>query len=148
MKGIESLFSSTVKEKEVFFFATEKIFTEDPHFFICVKKTESEVLLFTCCTSQGGKREDYLNRKGVSLKTLVYIKPVKGLPFTKDTFVDCNKCFQYTMEEFKKMCEEGTMQYKGEISPEYYEQIIVGLLESPEIDQEVKNKLPDPSDIE
>lgn len=142
------LFSLTIKEREIFLFETTKINSPDPHFFICIKKNENDILLFTCCTTKGNKREEYITKKGYPLSTLVHINHNNSdNPFTAPTFVDCNKCIPFTIEEFEKMCNERKATYKGEISSEYYEQILIGLLASPEIDNEIKQQLPNPNEI-
>lgn len=143
-----SLFSNTIKEKEIFYFSSEQINTDEPHYFICIKKSANEVLIFTCCTTQGAKRESYIIKKGYPISTLVYIKPGASLPFKEETFVDCNRCMTYTMDEFIKLCNEGKMNYKGEISDIHYEQILIGLQDSPEIDAATKKILPNPDKIE
>jgi hypothetical protein len=61
--------------------------------------------------------------------------------------VDFYKCLVYTMDEFTKLCTSGKMNYKGEISDIHYEQILIGLRESPEIDSATKREIPNPEDI-
>lgn len=123
-----SLFINGVKTKEVFYFATNKINTDNPHYFICIKKDESEILLFSCCTTKGSKREEYITKMGISLETLVYIKPGEdGNPFTDETYVDCNKAIPFTIEEFEGLYKNGKIEYKGEINDDYYIQILTGL---------------------
>lgn len=143
-----SLFIKGISVKEVFFFSTNKIKTLDPHYFICIKKDDSEVLLFSCCTTKGSKREDYIQKMGITLETLVYIRPGQdGNPFKYDTYVDCNKAIPFTIEEFEAMHKSGKIEYKGEINTDYYLQIILGLLKSPQIEQVIKDSLVNPDSI-
>jgi hypothetical protein len=143
-----SLFISGIRTKEVFYFSTNKINTGIPHYFICIKKDESEILLFSCCTTKGDKREEYITKMGISLETLVYIKPGEdGNPFNDETYVDCNKAIPFTIEEFEIMHKSGKIDYKGEISDDHYIQIIIGLLKSPQIEQSIKDTLPNPDTI-
>lgn len=75
--SLKSLFSNTAKERDVFYFSTDKIKSEEPHYFICIKKTDNDVLIFSCGTTQWEKRMKYIEAKGMSLATLVYINPKK-----------------------------------------------------------------------
>lgn len=70
--------------------------------------------------------------------TLVWIKPDNNNGLTKDTFVDCNSIFEYSVEDFKTMYEQNLLEYKGEVTNGHYEQIINGLLESPNITDDIK----------
>ncbi|GAA0536060.1 hypothetical protein [Chitinophaga japonensis] len=148
MKIPFDLFLSAVRERKVYYFTTPKITTGVPHYFICIKKTDESLLVFTCCTSQFESRRRFIESRNLPNETLVYIKPNEdSSPFTKETFVDCNNCFIYTANEFKKMYDSSIIQYSGEISDIYYEQIIIGLRASPLIEEEIKAILPSEDDF-
>lgn len=143
-----SLFTHGIRTKEVFYFSTDKISTNVPHYFICIKKDETEILLFSCCTTKGAKREEYIQRRGFSLKTLVRINAgADGNPFLEETFIDCNNPIPFTVREFEEMYNSNKIEYKGEIGDDHYLQIILGLLESTEVEQIVKDTLPNPNTI-
>mgnify|MGYP005866697429 CR=1 FL=1 len=72
---------------------------------------------------------------------LIWIKPDNTNGLTKDTFVDCNSFFEYSIDDFKTMYENNLLEYRGDISDTHYEQIINGLLESPTIPTEIKELL-------
>ncbi len=138
------LVTNTSKEKEIFYFSSDKLNTKEPHFFVLIKKNAGEVLVFTCCTTQLEKRENYILMKGYSMKTLVVVDPTPENGLKERTLIDCNTIFAYTIEEFKELVESGAVTYKGEISEEHYEQILIGLQESKEISEEDKESLPKP----
>ena len=143
----KSFFLNTAKEKDIFYFSTDKISSTKKHYFICIKKSAKEILLFTCCTTQKEKREQYFKLKNYSLRTLVYINPTKENGLTEDTWVDCNNIFPFTTEEFKTFCDDGRIEFKGELSDIHYEQILIGLHESTEITNAQKLEIPNPDDI-
>lgn len=147
MKLPSVLISSRTKEREVFYFATTKINSTQPHYFICIKKSPNEVLIFTCCTTQMEKREQYFKLKGYSLKSLVHITPSPDNGLDEDTWVDCNSYFEFTVEEINEMFQKDKIAYKGEISDIDYEQILIGLHASDEIEAYVKERFPNPDDI-
>jgi hypothetical protein len=137
------VFLKSIEEKKVYFFSTEKINTPAPHFFICVRRTNNDLLIFTCCTSQFEKRRRFIESRGLPFETLVYIKPKDdGNPFDRDTYVDCNDCEIFTLEELAEKYKTGGVEFSGEISDVYYEQILIGLHASPLIDEETKELIP------
>ena len=84
---------------------------------------------------------------GYELTSLVYLKPTVNNGFKEDTWVDCNKYFEFTVEEFENITTSGKMEFKGEVSDTDYEQILIGLHSSREIETEVKEKFPDPNNF-
>lgn len=145
--ALNVLHSQTIKEREVYYFCSDKISSELPHYFICIKN-EDDIVIFTCGTTQWEKRQDYLTRRNKSLSTLVYINPNgAGVDFKKETYVDCNSYQVYTIEEFTNVCKSDEFEYKGTLDENYYVQIIQGLHDSDEIDEEFKESLPNPNDI-
>jgi hypothetical protein len=145
LKALKSLFSQTITERDVYYFSTEKINTDDPHYFICIKKSDTDVLIFSCGTTQWEKRLNYIQKKGLSTNTLVYIDPAKaGADFKKETYIDCNKYIPFTVDEFDKHCRDKGIEYKGVLDEDYYEQILIGLHSSTEIEDAIKEILPKP----
>lgn len=138
MKIPLDLFLQGINEKKVYYFSSVKINTNIPHYFICVLKGEKDTLLLVCCTSdRDDKRKRRIEKLGL-YSTLVWIKPDNDNGLTKDTFVDCNSIFEYSIEDFKTMYQQNILEYKGEITGGHYEQIINGLLESPNITNDIK----------
>lgn len=73
---------------------------------------------------------------------MVWIKPTKGGVFQKETYVDCNSYFSYTLNELGQLYEANELDYKGELTDGDFEQIIIGLNDSPLIVEDIKEKLP------
>jgi hypothetical protein len=145
MNPFQALLSSTVNIKEVFFFGIPQVANSSPHFFVCIKKSENEILIFTCCTTQFQKREQYVMNAGLSGDTLVEIEPTSQNGLKKRTLVDCNKYFPITVEDFKKLVDTKKAEYRGEVSGEIYNKILTGIHASDEISEEQKEEIPKPS---
>lgn len=139
------LFSSQVTDRNIYFFTCEDVDGEHP--FILVKRTDKDVLLFAVSTSQFETQKRLIKERNLPAETLVRILPEKQNKLSKESFVNCNRVFQYDMESFRKKYENGGVTFAGTISAIYYEQIIIGLICSPLVEEEIKTKLPDPNDI-
>jgi hypothetical protein len=141
MKLPIEFFLQGIDVKKVYYFSSPKLSTSVPHYFICVLKGSSNTVILVCCTSdREDKRKKRIEKLGLHT-TLIWIKPDNSNGLTKDTFVDCNSFFEYSIDDFKTMYENDLLEYKGEISETHYEQIINGLLDSPTIPTEIKELL-------
>lgn len=141
MKLPITFFLNGIDEKKVYYFSSVKLNTTVPHYFICIIKGANDTIMMVCCTSD---KEDKRKKRAELLElynTLVWIQPDTHNGLTKDTFVDCNSIFTYSIDDFKTMYENDVLEYKGEISTIHYEQIIYGLLASPTISNEIKELL-------
>lgn len=138
------LFVSSVQDRNIYYFSSDQIKSTEPHYFICIHRTPDDVLLLSCCTSQFEKRKNFIELQGLPNETLVWIRPKDGdyNPFTKDTYVDCNNVYEYTLEEFAEMHKNGTISYTGELDQKYYSQIIIGIHKSPLVEEIKKEFIP------
>lgn len=141
MKFPIELFLQGIAEKKVYYFSSAKLNTPVPHYFICVLKSINDTIISVCCTSdRDGKRQKLIEKKGLH-STLVWIKPDINNGLTKETFVDCNSFFEYSIDDFKAMYKKDLLEYRGEITEAHYEQVVNGLLDSPTIPSELKELL-------
>lgn len=138
MKLPVELFVANISEKQVYYFSSEKLNTNVPHYFICIKRTDDEMLVLVCCTSQFKKRQKFIELRKLPYSTLVWINPEDKNGLQIDSYVDCNSYFDYTTEEFKRIYESGNLEYKGEVSDAHFEQIIIGLKDSPLVEESIK----------
>ncbi len=138
MKIPINIFIDGIQNGKVYYFSSTKINTEIPHYFICTKKTTQDLLILVCCTSDKNDKNKKLAELRGLHNTLVWINPTEENGFTKDTFVNCNTIFKYSVEDFKDMYEQNLLEYKGEIEENHLEQTIIGLLASPQIEEEIK----------
>ncbi|MEL7123514.1 MAG: hypothetical protein AAFO07_28980 [Bacteroidota bacterium] len=138
MKIPVDLFMSSISPRKVYYFSSEKLNTNVPHYFICVAKADNELLILVCCTSQFEKRSRFIEINNFPTSTLVWINPDDENGLELDSYVDCNGYFDYTLEEFRKLYQEDLLEYKGEISENHFEQIKIGLIESPTVEAFIK----------
>jgi hypothetical protein len=142
MKLPFSLFLSNIKPRQIYYFVSDKLVgTIDPHYFICLA-VDNELILLSCCTSQFEKRKKFIENRELPFSTLVWLKPTPDNGFKKDTYVDCNGYFDYSASEIERLYDEDKISYIGELSESDFYQILIGLRESPLIEEAVKKKLP------
>lgn len=138
-------FITSINERKIYYFSSEKINTKVPHFFICIKRTKSDLLIMACCTSKIETHLRFINkRKNIPIETLVRIDPEDNNidnPFTKVTYVNCNNCYIYSIEEFKIMYKNDDILYKGELIRNIFDSILIGIHKSPLIVNEIKEHL-------
>lgn len=139
MKLPVSLFVEGISPGKVYYFSSEKLTTSVPHFFICVSRTENNLLILVCCTSQFEKRKKFIESRNLPYSTLVWIKPNEDNGLNIDSYVDCNSYYDYMVNDFAKLYENDLLEYKGEISESHLEQIRIGLQDSPIIEEFVKD---------
>lgn len=67
--------------------------------------------------------------------------------FKKDTYVNCNEYFPYTVDELWDLYCEGVLTIKGKLPDYSLQQLIIGFLDSEMIEDEIKGTLPNPDDF-
>ena len=143
MKVPTDLFLQGIEEKKVYYFSSTRLNTPEPHYYICIKRTDNDILILSCCTSQFDTLRQYVETKSLPFSTLVWVSSKDDSnPFSKETYVNCNEYHPYTLDEFKQMYDSDAIDFSGEISDCHYEQIIVGIHDSPLIEPEIKELLP------
>ena len=148
MKFSTDVFLGAIAAKKVYYFSSTKLNTPIPHHFVCVKRTDNEVLILTCCTSQFDTVSRFVESRNLPNSTLVWISPKDPAnPFITDTYVNCNNSFSYTVDEFRAMYESDSVNFSGEIAEPHYVQILTGIHSSPMIDAETKELIPHPDSL-
>jgi hypothetical protein len=137
------LFGQHIKAGNIYYFTSTQLNTNIPHYFICIVRDDGDYLILTCCTTQFEKRQAFIEGNNLPNSTLVWIAaPNNENKLPKDSYVDCNNCFEYTVAELQAKHENGEIKYKGEVSENHFLQIVTGLKDSPLIENDVKNMLP------
>ena len=138
-------FVANIKDKEVYYFSSTMLNNDEPHYFICMKRTANDILILTVGTKQFDTIRRYIENRSLPMTTLVSI-PDKlddfESPFKKETHVNCNNYFDYTVDEFKIMFDNNDIKEKGTLPDEYYEKILIGMHDSTVITPEKKLELP------
>jgi hypothetical protein len=128
-------FIKQINERRIYYFSTNKLNTENPHYFICVTKTDHDNLMaFVCCTTQFEKRAKFHEVAGYPGTCLVPIKNSAENGLIKESYVDCTKVFQFTASEFKAKYQNGSLEFRGSLEEVYFEQILIGIKDSPTSD--------------
>ncbi|MEY4541181.1 MAG: hypothetical protein RLZZ306_2938 [Bacteroidota bacterium] len=140
-------FLTTIEERKVYYFTNQQLNTEVPHYHICIKRKSNDFLILSSCTSKFETVKRFIEMRKLPFETLVHLKPSDENGFTKDTYVNCNDYHIKSIDDFKKMYESDSIEFKGKISITHYEQILIGLHESPLIEEEMKEDIPRPEDI-
>jgi len=140
-------FINGIKEKKLYYFSSTKIDTDIPHHYVCIKKTDNDVLILTLCTSQFDTVKRFVETRNLPYETLVYITPDGENELTVDTYVNCNEIHEYTIDEFRVLYESNIVGFTGEIADSHYQQILIGLHKSTLIDEDIKELLPNAEDI-
>lgn len=101
----------------------------DPHYFIIVAINDDEYH-FVEGTSQKEKKEAYFDRNGLDYSTLICIPPDGNSGFTKDTYVNCNDNYPFTLEDLNWKAYNDEITAEGRISYDHYDQIRKGIKNS------------------
>jgi hypothetical protein len=89
-----------------------------------------------------------VDRKRFPHETIVFMSAADSAnPFTKDTFINCNEYFPYSIDELWDMYNQTELTLKGDIPLDSYHQLVVGFHASPVIEFEIKDLLPDPDTL-
>ena len=148
MKLPVQAFIDSISERKVYYFSNTQLNTLVEHHYICLKRTDNNILILSCCTSKFETVKKYIEKNNLPYETLVHISPKSSEnPFTVDTYINCNDYHTFTVEDFVIMHEDNKLEYTGEVSLADYEQLLYGIHASTLIDEETKDLLPKPEDI-
>lgn len=137
----DSFKDSLLKEKNVFYFSSDKINSKEHHNFILLKNIDNKIIILSCCTSQYATIQKYIKASGNHQDTIASIDYNAYSFLSKPTFINCNGYIEYTRAEFFKLYEDGKITYRSEISNEEYSSIVNGCLLSDDIEEEFKDLL-------
>ncbi|MEN0005216.1 MAG: hypothetical protein AAF798_13775 [Bacteroidota bacterium] len=143
MKLPSDIFIAGLAPGKVYYFESEQLSTNIPHYFICLTINADELVILACCTSQFEKRKRFIESRNLPHSTLVWISPNDENGFSRDTFVDCNSYFDYSKEELKRLYESDILSFTGEVSEDVLVQIYIGMKDSPLIEEAIKDRLPE-----
>lgn len=132
-------FGSSLEIGKIYYFKSNQLkHTIQAHYFIVIATPSNDLIIFTCCTSQFEKRARFIELANIPLSTLVWIKPNEDNSLVKDSYVDCNSCFQYSKSELIRMYESNQIEFIGYILESQLEEIRQGIIDSPLIVNEMK----------
>ena len=140
-------FEKQIVPGKILYFPCEELRSSEPHYFICITIL-SDTTILSCCTSQFETVKRLIERNKYPYSTLVSIPANdKENIFKKDTYINCNEYFPYTLDELWNLYNTGFLTIKGDLSNGYLQQLTIGFLDSEMIEDEIKDILPDPDDF-
>ena len=138
----EVFFQHTLAIGTVYYYSSEKINTDEPHYHIVIHKTKSEIVVLGLTTTRIDKRIRFFNKNQFPESTLVFIEPDENNGLKETSLVDCNSnIFQETKNSLKYIRKEKGIQVKGRIKSSQIEQLRQGIIDSPMIPEETKEIL-------
>ena len=142
-------FEKQITSRKIFYFTSDALQTKVPHYFICIMVQPDKIINLSCCTSQFESVKRLIEKNRFPHETLVYIPQADPEnPFRKDTYVNCNEYFQYSIDEFWELYYYTDFQIIGDLPLHSFEQILIGFMKSDVIEQEYKDLLPNIDDID
>ncbi len=140
-------FEALVKPRRILRFAIPEL-NIGLHFFVCVGQSPDGRWLFSCCTSQFDTVRKLIEKNRFPESTLVWMEAIDpDNPFHMDTYVNCNEYFGYQMDELWTMYGWGQLTKHDELPLHSFEQILIGFRDSNQIEEELKDNLPDIDDF-
>jgi hypothetical protein len=141
-------FEAIVKPKRILRFAIPELNIPIPHYFICVGQLPEGKFALSCCTSQFNTVRQLIERNRFPESTLVWIRATDAdNPFHLDTYVNCNEYFGYEIDELWNMYSWQRLTVHDELPLHSFEQILIGLKDSDQIVEELKENLPSIDDL-
>lgn len=142
-------FEAAVLSRTILYFPCLELNTHVPHYFICINNHPVDIVNLSCCTSQFDTVKQLIERRKFPNETLVYLpESDSSNPFTKDTFVNCNEYFPFSLDELWQMYIERKLSIENNLLPiDSFEQILIGFNKSPVIEEEFKDALPSIDDF-
>jgi len=129
------LINSVIKDRAVFYLRTNKINSDEPHYFIVISNIDNKIIALSCCTTQYDTILKYIKRNKYPDNTIADID-YNSYSFLKtSTFINCNSKIEFDYDDFVK---KHLKDERGEINDEDYKKIVNGMLSSPDIEEEFK----------
>jgi hypothetical protein len=99
------------------------------------------VLVLVTSTTQVLKRRSYVNRAGISERTIVKVNASEYCVFKDDSAFNCNEVFEVSMTDLIRKIENGGSSCYPKIPETVLSKLIRGVKESPIVTEEIKSLL-------
>lgn len=134
----DDLINAVIKDRAVFYLKTNKINSNEPHYFIVISNIDNKIIALSCCTTQYDTILKYIKRNKYPDCTIADID-YNNYGFLKaPTFINCNNKIEFEYDDFVK---KHLKNEKGEIDDTDFKKIVDGMLSSPDIEEEFKEIL-------
>ena len=132
-------FEKTLKPGKVYYYVSQKTKPPKHRFYIIVTVSDAGTIILCTTTTQIEKRLKFIKNNKHPNSTLVFIKPDEDNGLTEESVVDCNYYDHEDKESLKKIFTEKGIRLKGNIKDSKLEEIRKGLIDSPLVEEEIKN---------
>ena len=134
------LLEDAVIEGNIYFFEENSSFGIPSHMHVCVKRAD-RLLFFSTCSSQINTALNLSRRFGWDINTFPVYEANQDTNKFKEalTYVNCNKCFEITVQDFVGLMEKGEVRLlTGCFSEADMKALVNGILLSNQIARDVK----------
>jgi len=132
-----SVTTAIFERKGLYYFKSDKLQSQEPHYFIIIE-FEGKVVHLVVCASDFEKCKFRIEKRNQDPCTLVRVKATADNDLKDNSYVDCNKVFSnYTLEILEEKLSTGILTFKGIISDEDYLQLLTGIIASNDVDKGV-----------
>lgn len=136
-----TLLKLSLSPRNLLYFENNSLNSLEPHFHVILGFGNGDFILLGVLTSQFKKQSRYIELNKLPMSTLVAIKKGNHNKLTKDfSYVNCNSVQEVTKDRLLQICENTNIKLKGEVSESEFEQIKIGVKDSPLISDDIKQK--------
>lgn len=131
----------SLRQGTVYYFQHREMTSALPHFFIVINPNPcaSKTIILNVISSQIDKVK--LRRSTFPSNTLIEIFPNEYGELSKHSIIDCNTYKEISLNELINKLDTNQIQYRKDLPKNIIDNIIVGMLASPLIEQEIKDLL-------
>ncbi len=129
--------------QNIYYFINPKIKSNEPHYHICIA-IQDDIIYFVCCTTKFKTIKRFIIINGHPYSTLVTLRSHSSNinELTEETHVNCNECFYFSKDELYKIKQKIDLRCRGKISNIDFQQISIGVNDSPLIEEYIKDLFP------
>lgn len=128
---LSDMYFDHANSRDIFYFKNSAISSDEPHYYVCITKTDGGVILLTICTSQEDTIKKYVRFNPlVDESTIVWIQK------------DSDEQHPFTKEEFNLLKSQNKIKNKGALSEGKFQEMLDGIHSSNILTREQKSLIP------
>lgn len=138
-----STFASTISIGSLHYFSYDGLNTTEPHYFLCVAKEEGRICFMLVVTSQVERQMEYFESRALPFESLVPVNPSTENQLTKESCINCRRVHEVPESKLNELNATGGIRPKGRLEENYFQQVVTGMLMSPLIERDLKQRISD-----
>ena len=136
-----TLLEQNLSTRNLLYFENNTLNSIEPHYHVVLGIGQDNFILFGVLTSQFKKQSRFIELSGLPMSTLVAIKKGKHNNLTKEfSYINCNSVQVVSKDRLLQICKNTKIKLKGEVLESEFEQIKQGVIDSPRISDDLKQK--------